>query len=158
MENRNIFQELAGYRVKVEKDGREVVNIPGILCLPGLLAAPRMGIVGMIAAPLLGMSVHLENDNGKAMDLEAEVKKAVETFAQTAKETARTIQEEIDKAWDAVSADDPEPDEDPETEKAEASPAQEDQSGRDPGVNPENCETDGDVPEIRVNPDDSGEA
>ena len=65
---KNIFDELTGYRVKVEKDGKEIVNVPGILALPGLLAAPRAGIIGMVAAPLLGCSVHLENENGREID------------------------------------------------------------------------------------------
>ena len=28
---KNFFDELTGYRVKVERDGREIVNVPGIL-------------------------------------------------------------------------------------------------------------------------------
>ena len=72
---KNLYDELTGYRVKVERNGKEVVNIPGILCLPGLLTAPRLSIAGIIAAPLLGLDVHLENENGKAVDMEKEIKK-----------------------------------------------------------------------------------
>ena len=69
MENRNILQELTGYRLKVEREGKSVIDVPGILCLPGLLAAPRLGIAGMIAAPLLGYNVHLENGSGNSSAL-----------------------------------------------------------------------------------------
>ena len=62
---KDFFDELNGYRVKVEKDGKEIVNMPGILALPGLLVAPKASIIGMIAAPLLGCSIHLENEKGK---------------------------------------------------------------------------------------------
>ena len=36
-DNENDFKPFSG---KVEKDGKEIVNVPGILALPGLLAAP----------------------------------------------------------------------------------------------------------------------
>ncbi len=31
MENRNILQELTGYRLKVEREGKSVIDVPGIL-------------------------------------------------------------------------------------------------------------------------------
>ena len=90
MENRNILQELTGYRLKVEREGKSVIDVPGILCLPGLLAAPRLGIAGMIAAPLLGYNVHLENGSGKPVDIESAVRKAAEKVMDTAGTAART--------------------------------------------------------------------
>lgn len=105
---KNFFDELTGYRVKVERDGREIVNVPGILALPGLLAAPKLSIVGMIAAPLLGCNIHLENEDGREIDIGKAVKDAADTVADTAAEAAKTVREEIAKAWDDLSADDPE--------------------------------------------------
>ena len=99
MENRNIIDELTRYRVKVERDGKPVMDVPGILCLPGLLAAPRLGIAGMVAAPLLGYSVHLENRDGKPVDLEEAIRKTAETISETAADTAEKIKEAMDKAW-----------------------------------------------------------
>lgn len=139
---KNIFDELTGYRVKVEKDGKEIVNVPGILALPGLLAAPRAGIIGMVAAPLLGCSVHLENENGREIDIGKAVKEAACTVADTAAATARTVKEEIEKAWDELSADDPEGC--PEGQENEDDPA--DQDG-----------TEDDIPTIDVKPNDSEE-
>ena len=46
---KSIIDELAGYRVKVEKDGREIINSPGILALPGALIAPKASIIGTVA-------------------------------------------------------------------------------------------------------------
>ena len=66
---KNMLDELTGYRVRVEREGREIVNVPGILALPGLLIAPKLSIAGMIAAPLLGCSIHLENEDGREVDL-----------------------------------------------------------------------------------------
>lgn len=105
---KSFIDELAGYRVKVEKDGKEVVNVPGILALPGLLVAPKMSVIGMIAAPLLGCSVHVENADGAKVDVGKKVQEAADTIVDSAKKTARTIEKEINKAWESVSADDPE--------------------------------------------------
>ena len=101
---KNFIDELFGYRVKIERDGKEVVNIPGILALPGALIAPKMSIIGTIAASLMGCSIHVENQNGKGVD----VSKAVKDAADSVKTAAKTVKEEIDKAWDELSADDPE--------------------------------------------------
>lgn len=104
----SFFEEVTGYRLKVERDGKEIINVPGILALPGALIAPKVSIVGTVAASLLGCSIHLENEEGKTVDVSKEVKKAAETVADAAKETAKSIREEVDKVWNALSADDPE--------------------------------------------------
>lgn len=137
---KNFFDELTGYRVKVERDGREIVNVPGLLALPGLLVAPKLSIVGMIAAPLLGCSIHLENEGGKEIDIGKAVKEAADTVADTATAAAKTVKEEIEKAWDELSADDPEGC--PEGEENEEDPA-------------DQTNTEDDIPTIHVNPDDS---
>ena len=136
---KSIIEELTGYRVKVKKDGKEIVNVPGILALPGLLVAPKVGIIGMIAAPLLGCSVHLENEDGKTVDVGKAVKDAAETVVDTATSAAKTVKEEIEKAWDAISADDPE--DCPLGEENEDEPTDQEKK-------------EDDIPTIKVNPDD----
>ena len=137
---KNFFDELTGYRVKVERDGRELVNVPGILALPGLLVAPKLSIAGMIAAPLLGCNIHLENEDGREIDIGKAVKEAADTVADTAAAAAKTVREEITKAWDDLSADDPEGC--PEGQENEDDPA--DQNSTEDGI-----------PTIHVKPDDS---
>ena len=137
---KSIIEELTGYRVKVKKDGKEIVNVPGILALPAALAAPKAGIIGMIAAPLLGCSVHLEDDNGKDVDVGKAVKEAADTVVETATTAAKTVKEEIEKAWNDLSADDP-----------EGCPVGEENN--DDHADREKAEDD--VPTIQVNPDDS---
>ena len=105
---KSILDELTAYRVKVERDGREIVNVPGILALPAALIAPKLSVFGMIAAPLLGCSLHLENEAGQKTDIGKAVREAADTIADTAATAAKTVKEEINKAWDAISADDPE--------------------------------------------------
>ena len=140
---KSIFDELTSYRVKVERDGKEIVNVPGILALPLALAAPKASIIGTIAAPLLGCNIHLENGDGKNVDVGKAVKDAADTVLDTAKTAAKTIKDEVNKAWDELSADDPE--ECPEGTENDEEPADE----KDP---------EDDIPTIHVhdNPDDSG--
>ena len=126
MAEKNIFDTLTQYRLKVEKDGKSVVDVPGILALPGLLAFPKLSIAGMIAAPVLGMKVRLEGGDGKPVDVEGAVRKAAETVKETAAAAAKTVKEEVDKAWEAVSADDPE-----ETEETEETAETEETDGDD---------------------------
>jgi len=140
---KSIFDELTSYRVKVERDGKEIVNVPGILALPLALAAPKASIIGTIAAPLLGCNIHLENGDGKNVDIGKAVKDAADTVLDTAKTAAKTIKDEVNKAWDELSADDPE--ECPEGTENDEDPADD----KDP---------EDDIPTIHVhdNPDDSG--
>ena len=171
---KSILEEVAGYRLKVERDGKEIINVPGILALPGVLIAPKMSLVGTVAASLLGCNIHLENEEGKTVDVGGEVKKAAETVAEAAEETARSIKAEIDRVWDDLSADDPEgcpegeenaeeaqPEEaQPGEEAKEAEEAQPAESGEAPEACNEdileelqNREDDG-VPTIRIHPEE----
>lgn len=156
MENRNIIDELTRYRVKVERDGKPVMDVPGILCLPGLLAAPRLGIAGMVAAPLLGYSVHLENRDGKPVDLEEAIRKTAETISETAADTAEKIKEAMDKAWQETSVDDTESGEDKKDQEEEDSPAGAAESNEEIVEDLEKQEED-DIPTIEVKPDDDSD-
>ena len=152
---KNLIEELTSYRVKVEKDGKEIVNIPSIIALPGVLMAPKVSIIGTVAASLLGCSIHVENDKGTAVDVSERIRKATDTLADTAK----TVREEIGKAWDAMSADDPEGcpagEENADENPAEAQkPAAEEFSNEDIVEDLKKQEKP-DIPTIQVNPDDS---
>ena len=145
MANKSFLESLTQYRLRVERDGKSVVNVPSIFALPGLLMAPRLSITGLVAAPLLGFKVHLENEDGKEVDVEGAVRKAAETVKETVTTASRTIKEEIDKAWEAVSVDDPEPNDESADEGEEA---QEDAENQE----------ENDVPTIEVKPEDSTKA
>lgn len=144
--------ELTSYRVKVEKDGKEIVNVPGILALPGVLAAPKMFLVGTVAASLLGCSIHLETENGKTVDVGRELRKAADSVADTAKTAAMTVKEQVEKAWNDLSAEDPEGcpegEENAEDEAAaDENPAE--NTAEDAADEPAECEADG-IPVIHV--------
>ena len=134
---KNFMDELTAYRVKVERDGKEILNVPGILALPAALIAPKMSIIGTIAASLLGCSIHLEGSNGKEVDVAETVRKTAETVAETAGNVAKTVREEVEKAWESVSADYPE----------------------ECPVGEENAEnTEDEIPTVEVKPDDPEKA
>ena len=136
---KSFIEELTGYRVKVQKDGKEVLNVPGILAFPLLLAAPKAGILGMAVAPLLGCSIHLENETGRDVDIGKAVKNAADTFVNTAENAAKSVKETIEKAWDELSADDP-----------EGCPFGMENEDEPAGEKPEE-----DIPTIEVKPDDT---
>ena len=138
----SFIDELTSYRIKVEKDGKEIVNTPGILALPGALIAPKLSIIGTVAASLLGCNIHLEKADGKKVDISKAVKGTADTVADTAKTVVKTVREEIEKAWEDLSADDPE--ECPVGEENEEEPSG--QSSTDDGI-----------PTIQVNPDEPKE-
>ena len=139
---KSIIDELTAYRLKVARDGKEIVNVPGILALPGVLIAPKISIIGTVAASLLGCDIHLENENGKNVDIGKAVKNVAETVADTAATAAKTVKDKFDKAWDELSADDPEGC--PFGEENEEEPSDQNSDKED-------------NPTIQVKPDDSEE-
>jgi len=145
----NIFETLTKYRIKVEKDGKTVLDVPSVVALPGMLIAPKISITGLIAAPLLGMKVHVEGEDGKPVDVE----KAVKNAAEKVKDTAKSIQEQIDKAWEEASKDEPESDD--SGEGSAPVEAQVTESVQEIVEELEKKEKD-DVPTIEAKPDDSG--
>jgi hypothetical protein len=157
MANKSFFETLTQYRLRVEKDGKDVVNVSSIFALPGLLMAPKLSITGLIAAPLLGLKVHLESEDGEAVDMEEAVRKAAEAVKESVVSTTKTIKEEMDKAWEAVSSDYPEEDVTEDAEENEEAPEEKDVSNDDI-VEELKAHEENDTPTIEVKPDDSDKA
>ena len=153
MANKSFFETLTQYRLRVEKDGKDVVNVSSLFALPGLLMAPKLSLTGLIAAPLLGLRVHLESEDGETVDMEDAVRKAADSVKESVAETTRTIKEQIDKAWEAVSADYPEENAADDTEESMESPETKDVSNEDIAEDLKVNEED-DASTIEVKPDD----
>ena len=153
MVNRNFFETLTQYRLRVEKDGKDVVNVSSLFALPGLLMAPKLSLAGLIAAPLLGLRVHLESEAGEPVDVEDAVRKAADAVKESVVSTTRTIKEQVDKAWEAVSSDYPEEEAPENAESLEAK----DVSNEDI-VEELKAHEEEDAPTIEVKPDDSDKA
>ena len=148
MAKKSFVEELLGYRVKVEREGKEIFNVPGILALPGLLFSPKMSALGMIAAPLLGCNIHLESEDGKEVDMGKAVQEAAETVIGTAKTTMKKVEEAVNQAWESVSEDVPE-------EKPEAKETAAEEAAKDVPEAPEKADDGSSIP---VKPDDSTQA
>jgi hypothetical protein len=156
----NIVKDLTGYRLKINRNGKEVVNVPGILCVPGVLAAPKISVIGMLAAPLLGCDIRLEKERRKELDFAESVQKAAESVMDTAKKNMKTITEEMRKAWEAVSAEDPA--EDPVEDPADSAPVQKESSAEHDTQAAAESTSDAwgsdvpeEIPSIEVKPDSS---
>lgn len=156
MADKNFFEALTQYRLKVEKDGENILNVPGLFALPGLLIAPKLSLTGLIAAPLLGFKIHVENEAGEVVDMEDAVRKAAETVKESVTTTTKTLREEIDKVWESVSADDPEEnaaeDADETPEETETENPSNEEIEQDLKKHEEN-----DIPTIEVKTDRSGQ-
>ena len=148
MAKKSFVEELLGYRVKVERDGKEIFSVPGFLALPGLLFSPKMSAFGMIAAPLLGCNIHLENEDGKEVDMGKAVQNAAETVIGTAKTTMKKVEEAVNQAWESVAEDVPE-------ETPEAKETATEEAAKDIPEAPEKTDDGSSIP---VKPDDSDQA
>ena len=161
MANKNFFEALTQYRLKVEKDGKPVVNVPTVFALPGLLVAPKLSIAGLVAALLLGLKVHLENEDGKTVNVEDAVKKAADAVRESVDTAAKTIKEEMDKAWETVSTDDPKEDAEETVEETAEKDAAESSEADDASlqdiVDELKAHEENDVPTIEVKPDESAQ-
>lgn len=98
MADKNFFETLTQYRLKVEKDGENILNVPGLFALPGLLIAPKLSLTGLIASPLLGLKIHVENETGEVVDMEDAVRKAAETVKESVTTTTKTLRKKSTKS------------------------------------------------------------
>ena len=161
MANKSFFEALTQYRLKVEKDGKDVLNVPGIFALPGLLITPKLSLTGLIAAPLLGLKIHVEGESGETFDIEDAVRKAAEAVKESVTMASKTIKEEIDKASEGLFDDDPEGSgEEDVAEEAEDNKGETEEpntSNEDTEEELKSQEEDG-APTIEVKTDDSSKA
>ena len=95
---KNIFQKMYHFRVKVDKQGKPIVNVSSLFGLACLLFAPHMTLVGVIASLVLGYSIHFETEDMDDKELEERFRKAAQNVKTGAMNAAKSIQNEINKA------------------------------------------------------------
>ena len=95
---KNFFQKMYHFRVKVDKQGKPIVNVSSLFGLACLLFAPHMTLVGVIAALVMGYSIHFETEDMDDKELEERFRKAAQNVKTGAMNAARSIQNEINKA------------------------------------------------------------
>ena len=102
MENKgkakNFLQKMYHFRVKVDKQGKPIVNVSSIFGIACLLFAPHMTLIGLIASLLMGYSVRFESEDMDDAELEERIRRAAQNVKNGAMGAARSIQSEISKA------------------------------------------------------------
>ena len=102
MENKSskalgLFQKLCSCRLRIDRNGKTVVNWSSLFSLACLILAPHMSIAGIILSLILGYHINLETDEEDG-ELEERVRKAADTVKKTAAAAARTVRDEVEKA------------------------------------------------------------
>ena len=94
---RNLFQKLCSYRLRIDRNGKTVVNWSSLFSLACLILAPHMSIAGIVLSLILGYHISLETDEVDG-DLEERIRQAADTVKRTATAAARTVRDEVEKA------------------------------------------------------------
>lgn len=102
MENKSnkamgLFQKLCSYRLRIDRNGKTIVNWSSLFSLVCLILAPHMSIAGIILSLILGYHINLETDETDG-ELEERVRQAADTVKKTAAAAARTVRDEVEKA------------------------------------------------------------
>ena len=102
MENKSnkamgLFQKLCSYRLRIDRNGKTVVNWSSLFSLACLILAPHMSIAGIILSLILGYHINLEADEADG-EFEERVRQAADTVKKTAAAAARTVRDEVEKA------------------------------------------------------------
>ena len=94
---RNLFQKLCSYRLRIDRNGKTVVNWSSLFSLACLILAPHMSIAGIVLSLILGYHISLETEEVDG-DLEERIRQAADTVKRTATAAARTVRDEVEKA------------------------------------------------------------
>ena len=95
---KGFLQKMYHFRVKVDKQGKPIVNVSSIFGLACLLFAPHMTIVGVLASLLLGYQIRFESEDMDDAELEERIRRAAQNVKNGAMTAAKSIQTEISKA------------------------------------------------------------
>ena len=95
---KNFLQKMYHFRVKVDKQGKPIINVSSIFGLACLIFAPHMTIVGVVASLLLGYQFRFESEDMDDKELEERFRKAAQNVRNGAVSAAKSIQTEINKA------------------------------------------------------------
>lgn len=132
---RNLFQKLCSYRLRIDRNGKTVVNWSSLFSLACLILAPHMSIAGIVLSLILGYHISLETEEVDG-DLEERIRQAADTVKRTATAAARTVRDEVEKAR---AGHEPEKQKVPERKaepvKEAAAPRSADTPAREPAVN-----------------------
>lgn len=95
---KNFLQKMYRFRVKVDKQGKSIINVSSIFGLFALIFAPHVTIIGTIAALLMGYQFRFESEDMDDKELEERIRKAAMNVKSGAVSAVKSIQTEISKA------------------------------------------------------------
>ena len=95
---KNFLQKMYRFRVKVDKQGKSIINVSSIFGLFALIFAPHVTIIGTIAALLMGYQFSFESEDMDDKELEERIRKAAMNVKSGAASAVKSIQTEISKA------------------------------------------------------------
>ena len=95
---KNFLQKMYRFRVKVDKQGKSIINVSSIFGLFALIFAPHVTIIGTIAALLMGYQFRFESEDMDDKELEERIRKAAMNVKSGAASAVKSIQTEISKA------------------------------------------------------------
>ena len=95
---KNFLQKMYHFRLKVNKQDKQIVNVSSIFALACLIFAPHMTIVSVVASLLLGYQFRFESEDMDDAELEERIRKAAQNVKNGAMTAAKSIQTEISKA------------------------------------------------------------
>ena len=84
---KNILQKLYNYRLKIDRNGKTILNFSSLFSLACLIFAPHMTIAGLILSLVLGYHINLETEQNDER-LEDTFRQAAETVRKTGSKTA----------------------------------------------------------------------
>ena len=117
----DILRKLYRFRVRIDRQGKPVLNVSSIFAGICLLFAPRLSIACVVVALVMGYQLHFETEEEDA-GLEEKIRKAAQNVKNGAANAVKSVQEEIRRARNEHSTT-PAPAEESPKQEAAAEPA-----------------------------------
>ena len=93
---KNFLQKMYHFWLKVDRNGKPIVNVSSIFGLACLLFAPHMTLVGVVASLILGYQIHFETEEDDG-EISEQIRKAAENVRNGVTGAAKSIQKEINR-------------------------------------------------------------
>ncbi len=94
----DILKKIYHFRMKVDKQGKPIINVSAAFGLVCLVFAPKLTAASVILSLILGYQYRFESEDMEDPEVEARIRKAADNVKNGATAAVRSIQEEIGKA------------------------------------------------------------
>ncbi len=94
----DILKKIYHFRMKVDKQGKPIINVSAAFGLVCLVFAPKLTAASVILSLILGYQYRFESEDMEDPEVKARIRKAADNVKNGATAAVRSIQEEIGKA------------------------------------------------------------